>query len=93
MNETDELDLGLPPSTKRKRTGTPKPVEGIEWSIYTVKDRPFCDDCLSEVPKVNGVPVHAVSLAFHKRRSGTETGYFCGKHHQHRLLEEGRGGA
>lgn len=84
---TDELDLGLPPSTKRTRA-EPKPVNGIVWRKYSARDRRLCDDCMAETPTVNGVPKHAVNRAFYQRKSGTETTYYCAPHHQARLLEE-----
>lgn len=82
----DELELGLPPSTKRKRE--PEPVEGIVWRPYSAIDRRFCDDCVAETPTVGGVPVHAVDRAMHQRKEGATVGYFCSRHHQDRLTAE-----
>ena len=84
---TDELELGLPASTKVPR-GPAKPVEGIRWLSYSAKDRRLCDDCMEETPTIGGVPVRAVNRAYWQRKTGTEVGYFCYIHHQDRLLEE-----
>lgn len=83
---TDELDLGLPPSTKVVRE--PKPIRGIQWRAYKVDDRRLCDDCMKAMPHINGVPVRAVNRAFWQRKQGTEVAYYCAIHHQDRLLEE-----
>jgi len=83
---TDELDLGLEPSTKVKRE--PKPVAGIKWLAYAAKERRLCDDCMAEMPTINGVPVRAVNRAFWQRKTGTEVGYFCSPHHQERITTE-----
>ena len=88
MIEEPELDLGLPPSTKRKR-GPAKPTAGIVWRPYKVNDRRLCEDCMAEMPTVGGVPVHAVNKAFHQRKEGTTVGYYCSRHHQDRLTKEG----
>ena len=85
---TDELELGLPPSTKVKRE--PKPVAGIRWVSYAAKDRRLCDDCMEAMPTVNGVPVRAVNRAFWQRKEGSTVGYFCSPHHAERIVEEDR---
>lgn len=83
----DELELSLPPTTKRKRE--PKPVVGIQWRPYNVNDRRHCDDCLEQTPFINGVPVRYVNRAFYQRKTSTDVGYFCAQHHQERLRQEG----
>lgn len=86
----DELDLGLPPSKKKKR-GMGAVVPGIVYRPYNVKKPPICDDCLANAAMVNGVPKFSLERARFIRREGGDKRFICSMHQA--LRKESEAGA
>lgn len=80
----DELDLGVAPSTKRKRAlpGAPKPVR--TWRLHKPKNPQMCDICINTVEKVDGWPTHAVNRALYVERGPDGNVYLCIIHKEER---------
>lgn len=79
----DELELGLPPSTKKVRV--PKPLVHISFMKYRVRGAaPYCADCLDKMPKVGGWPKNAVTRASYVMKSPAGKRFLCAIHKQER---------
>lgn len=80
----DELDLGLPPSTKRKRAAPGSPRPNRSWTSYRAKNRQMCAACVQEVETVNGWPVRAIERASFMEHGPDGNVPLCAIHKQER---------